>query len=501
MENETINLLEPRGEIPENQPTQRRGSRLYIGLVLFLITCIVGLAGYWHYSEAAWAQNPFSNSKTLHPDKPWFLTTVKNFIFSPKNVLTGQEDDRINILLLGIGGSGHDGAYLSDTNIILSLKPSTHEIAMVSVPRDLAVKIDQHGYRRINEANSYGEAKDPGNGGEYARKIFAETFGVDIPYYVRVDFKAFVEVVDTVGGITVDVPRAFVDTSYPGANDAYQTVRFEPGIQTMDGARALIYARSRHGNNGEGSDFARARRQQQVILAVKEKILSFGTYTNPATVKNLIDSLAANVKTNLDLSQIIYLGNFAKETSKDTVKTLVLDDSPTGFLKPTIGSTGAYLLAPKTGSFENINTAIQTIFDPVPAAGALTTHPKPVIPPAPAVTAALPSARIEIQNGTWQAGLAARAKKAAESEGLSIASYGNSALRPIENTAIYVLNPSANKQIIDILAKIWHTEATTELPDWLKKAVAEAAADSSKPTPYKVTTDLLVVLGTDYQPE
>jgi LCP family protein required for cell wall assembly len=501
MDDSTINLLEPRDTTPLPQTPSGRGSRLYIAAVVFLIACIVGIIGYWRYSEAVWAKNPAYNSKTLQPDKPWFLQTIKNFIFSPNNVLVGQENDRINILLLGIGGSGHDGPYLSDTNIILSLKPSTHELAMVSIPRDLSVKINEYGYRKINDADAFGEAKQPGNGGEYARTIFASTFGLDIPYYVRVDFKAFVDMVNTVGGITVDVPKAFVDTSYPGPNDSYQTVRFEPGVQTMDGDRALIYARSRHGNNGEGSDFARARRQQQVILALKEKVLSFGTYTNPTVVKKLIDSLSSNVTTNLDLSQILYLGNFAKEADKSTIKNLVLDDSPTGFLKPTIGSTGAFLLVPKTGTFEAINAAIQNIFSnpgdtPLPTPQAK----KPASTSAPTTAPLAPSARIEIQNGTWMPGLATRAKKTAEEQGLSITSFGNSSVRPIEHTAIYILNPNADRQIIDSLAKICHTEATTELPDWLKTAVAASASDPTKAAPYKTTTDLLLILGTDYKP-
>jgi LCP family protein required for cell wall assembly len=362
-ENDTIHFIEEQPEENHLEPAPHRGSRIYLGLVIFLIACIIGLTGYWYYSEAMWAKNPAHDSKTLQPDKPWFLETVKNFIFSPSNVLSGQENDRINILLLGIGGSGHDGPYLSDTNIIVSIKPSTREVAMISIPRDLSAKINEYGYRKINDADAIGETKDPGNGGDYARKIFEQTFGMSIPYYIRVDFKAFIEMINTVGGVSITVPKSFVDTSYPGPNDSYQTVRFEAGPQEMDGDRALIFARSRHGNNGEGSDFARARRQQLVIEALKEKVLSFGTYTNPTTIKKLIDALSSNVRTNLDISQIIYLGNFAKDATSKNIKSLVLDDSPTSYLKSTIGQNGAYLLIPKTGSFDVINAAIAGIFD------------------------------------------------------------------------------------------------------------------------------------------
>jgi hypothetical protein len=125
---------------------------------------------------------------------------------------------------------------------------------------------------------------------------------------------------------------------------------------------------------------------------------------------------------------------------------------------------------------------------------------KPASTSAPTTAPLAPSARIEIQNGTWMPGLATRAKKTAEEQGLSITSFGNSSVRPIEHTAIYILNPNADRQIIDSLAKICHTEATTELPDWLKTAVAASASDPTKAAPYKTTTDLLLILGTDYKP-
>lgn len=115
---------------------------------------------------------------------------------------------------------------------------------MISVPRDLGVAIDGRGQRKINNANSFGEANEPGSGGEYARQIFAKTFNLDIPYYIRVDFKAFEEIINTVGGLTIDVKKAFVDNLYPGPNYSYAPISFEAGAQNMNGERALQYVRS-----------------------------------------------------------------------------------------------------------------------------------------------------------------------------------------------------------------------------------------------------------------
>ena len=328
---------------------------------------------------------------------------VKNFIFHSNNFLEGQSDDRINILLLGMGGVGHEGPFLTDTSIILSFQPSTRSVAMISVPRDLGVAIDGRGQRKINNANSFGEANEPGSGGEYARQIFAKTFNLDIPYYIRVDFKAFEEIINTVGGLTIDVKKAFVDNLYPGPNYSYAPISFEAGAQNMNGERALQYVRSRHGTNGENSDFARSKRQQQVLTALKSRLLSLGTYTNPVRIQQIINSLNTHVTTNLDFGQMMYLASEARSADGE-IKTLVLDNAPKGYLIPFTSPEGAWLLAPKTGNFDEINLAVKNIF----------ANPEEVKTLAPAPVAnkpVFPTAQIEIQNGTWRAGLASRIEK------------------------------------------------------------------------------------------
>ena len=115
------------------------------------------------------------------------------------------------------------------------------------------------------------------------------------------------------GGIKVDVERSFTDPLYPAPNNEYQTLTFDAGVQTMNGATALTFARSRHGNNGEGSDFARARRQQKIMLALKQKLLSFGTLANPVRINNVIDSLERHMTTNLEFSEIVSFMKLARE--------------------------------------------------------------------------------------------------------------------------------------------------------------------------------------------
>ncbi len=491
MDEQPPNLLKPQNY--PLTPPKRHGANRVLFLILGIL--ILGILIFRNYSMTKWPNSPADyDPVTLQPKKIGFLQTVKNIIFSSNNIITGQQEDRINILLLGIGGAGHDGPYLSDTNIILSIKPSTNQVAMVSVPRDLAVKINGHGIRKINNADAFGEAEQANNGGEYARKIFEQTFGMSIPYYTRVDFTAFTELINAVDGIIVNVERPFTDNSYPGPNDSYQTVSFEAGLQKMDGERALIFARSRHGSNGEGSDFARAKRQQLVLAAFKQKMLSVSTYLNPVTLQKVITSLSRHIITNMDFGQIMYLVGMAKKIDTEHIKTLVLDDSPNGFLMPSTGPDGAYLLSPKTGNYNEVNLAINNIFSATGTAPSKYTATPDKTTTTP-ISTIIPSAKIEIQNGTWHAGLAAIKKQELEKIGLPVSSVGNSAKRPINTTTIYIINTNVSSTIISTLINKLHAFATINLPEWLQSAYNEPATVSTTSTKYKPDTDILIILG------
>ena len=208
-----------------------------------------------------------------------FFSSFKSLVTSGDKELTGEEDDRINFLLLGIGGSGHAGPELTDTIMFGSYQPSTSEVGLLSIPRDLVVPIPEYGYRKINHVNAYGEVDDPGHGAEAAADVIGEVLDQEIHYTVKVDFDGFEELIDAIGGVDVYVDRGFVDYTYPTDDYLVQTVQFDEGWTHMNGDTALKYSRSRHGTNGEGSDFARAERQQKILVAVKEgagdKVLTF----------------------------------------------------------------------------------------------------------------------------------------------------------------------------------------------------------------------------------
>lgn len=502
----SVNLLSAGN--PPPAPTAKK---------ILLVIAAIAVLGITAYAGHTWAKRSGKllsyASGRLQAKPPTLLQSVTNFIFRIDNILQGQDQDRVNILLLGIGGPGHDGPYLTDTSILLSIKPSTREVALVSVPRDLAVKINGFGIRKINSADAFGEAKTPDSGGEYARQIFEQTFNIPIPYYIRVDFKAFQEVIDDVGGITVDVPRSFTDNLFPlpDPSTAYQTIHFDAGPRNFNGERTLDYVRSRHGDNGEGSDFARSRRQELVLAALKDKLLSFNTYSNPVLIKKIYDSITSHVLTNLDFSQMAYLASLAKDVTIN--RRIVLDSSYNGYLVNRTGDNGAFLLYPRTGNFDAINATIADIFNetlPSPTSTiAGVPQPPPNLPtPSASVAGAAPlvaasttqlySAKLEIQNGTWRVGLASRWRQTLTRQGFTVLTTGNTIIRPIATTAIYRLDPRADKTALAVLSQKFRAPILTDLPYWLKENYDNPATpDNEAGMKYDPDSDVLIILGQD----
>ncbi|MFH1946591.1 MAG: LCP family protein [Candidatus Magasanikbacteria bacterium] len=474
MEKRDINFLPT--EIHQEELIKTRSPRRTIFFIVLIIALVITVSSCvaMMLSEKPVPNDPLAyDPETLEPMEPnGFFKKVTHFVLNRSDKLNGEKDDRINILLLGMGGMGHDGPFLTDTIIIASIQPSSGKIAMLSIPRDLGVDIPNHGWYKINHANAFGEAEKRGTGGELAKKVIEETFDIPIHYYAQIDFTAFSEIIDEVGGVTVDVERSFIDNQYPAPNEEFQTISFEKGIQTMDGQTALIFARSRHGGNGEGSDFARARRQQKIIFALKEKLLSFATLANPLKINNIKNSLETHISTNLQFSDIMSLLRLAKELNTTKIITTVLDDSPDGFLQNSHSPNGAFILEPKTGNFTDINTMVANIFTNIPAQTDNTPDQT-----APAIS----SANIEIQNGTWVVGLASGIRKKLQDNGFIISSVGNTEIKPQPNSAIYKISPKANDTALRIQQEL-------DIP--IKQSLPTGVSPST-------STDVLIVIGDD----
>jgi len=224
------------------------------------------------------------------------------------SLLSKEGDSRINILLLGIGGPGHDGPNLTDTILLASVDPINDKAVLLSIPRDLWVKIPGYGTQKINAA--YADAVDNSKSktqagqqtdgiNELDKTLQPVLDGVKINYHVVLDFSAFKQMVDALGGVTVNVPETLYDPTIAWENHGNPYIA-RAGVQTFSGQQALLYARSRE----TSSDFARGERQRLLISAIKQKALSAGTFSNPFKISNLLDSLGQNVYTDFSASDI-----------------------------------------------------------------------------------------------------------------------------------------------------------------------------------------------------
>lgn len=255
----------------------------------------------------------------------------------------------MTILVMGVDKRRDEefGAWRTDTMIVVRIDPETHEAAMLSVPRDLYILLPDYGRgahgSRINTANVYGEISDyPGGGPALAKRTIYKNFGIEVDRYVMIDFDGFRKIVDHIGGITVDVPGKIVDTRYPTEDYGYMRVEFDAGVQHMDGDRALIYARTRHSD----SDFARAERQQQVIMAVRDKALSLGILPSltPANLVSLVDTVGNSVKTDLTLDEMWALAQVARDVEDGDISRGVVGPN---YIRPIINSDGSEVLLPR----------------------------------------------------------------------------------------------------------------------------------------------------------
>lgn len=241
-------------------------------------------------------------------------------------------EEVVNVLLVGTHSK------LTDTIMVASINPNKETVSLVSLPRDLYIA-----GRRINEIYfAYGIKS--------LQKEITEITGLEIDYYAIVDLKSFVQTVDLLGGITVDVQKAIYDYQYPTADKGYQVFSLDSGVQTLDGETALKYARSRKSTN----DFDRAKRQQQVIKALKDAVLKKNILGLQKEGVNLYNSIKSNVHTDIDVFSAL---NLLKEAQNYEIETGNVIDN-TNYLYSTISLGGAYILLPNDKSFDEIKAFV-----------------------------------------------------------------------------------------------------------------------------------------------
>jgi len=370
-----------------------------------------------------------------------FYGTVKDFVVhaqlgSPAlpNIEQGRSEnddlpdlasERVNILLLGTDKrSGDTGPSRTDTMIVLTVDSRTKTGGMLSIPRDVWVSIPGYSEGRINTAHFVGDRdRYPGGGPALAKKTVQYTLGVPIHYYVRVNFEGFERLVDAIGGITIDVKEAIHDTKFPDGSYGFMTVDIPAGLQHMNGKTALQYARTRHGS----SDFVRARRQQDVIKAVRDKMLSLDL---PLTrIPEMLRIVGDSVQTDLSLNEMYSLAKLAREVPLEGFKNAVIDESMT---TSQITPDGADVLIPNRAKIRDL---VNQIFDG-PAATTPAADEKELV--------AREAAKIEVQNGTKTAGLAQRVGDYLKGLGYSVIAYSNADRSDYASTVLIDYTAKAN---------------------------------------------------------
>ncbi len=291
-------------------------------------------------------------------------TVVSSAITNKRKELKGESEGRINILLLGISGENHPSRNLTDTIMIMSADTNQKKVSMLSLPRDLYANIPELSYSaKINTVYQYGLQNNEGT--EPVKKTVEEITGIPIHYFLILDFDGFKKIIDDIGGVNIMVERDIYDPRYPGPNYSYETFEIKKGLRHMDGETALKYARERH-NDPQG-DFGRARRQQQVIQAVKNRVFSLQTFLNVFTLNNLLDTLEQNLKTNIQLNEIESFINLAKVVDSQNITNEVVDawnkDSLLKVSHINTGSARMFILIPRVGNFSEVQELAQNIFN------------------------------------------------------------------------------------------------------------------------------------------
>lgn len=324
-------------------------------ICLFLFIGVAALGKYW------WQRN-----------RPNDLPNLQQYIqaFTDPAAAIADYQGRTNILILGIGGGSHPGANLTDSMMFASYDPETQDLVMIPIPRDIWVPSLR---AKINTAYHYGEIQDGLTGGfTLAKSSVSEILDQPVHYTLLLDFAGFEKLIDTLGGIEINVEQAFTDPKYPipGRETAepesarYETLTFESGIQTMDGSRALKYVRSRNASGLQGTDLARSQRQRQVLLAIKDKLISTNILLNPTKLNDIRQTIGESFKTDLPDETYPALLRMAPQIRTLSIRSAILpvylandlgSASPSAalFINPPISAThdNQWVLAPANNTY------------------------------------------------------------------------------------------------------------------------------------------------------
>jgi LCP family protein required for cell wall assembly len=399
---------------------------LWSGLLLgLLLTIFVTAFAYVAYLFLAWGQTAIAQA----PDLPALAlpkivraasaesiqqSDGSPSLFQPLELraqdVPAQDVGRTTVLIMGLDVRPNARALRADSLIVLTINPQTNSAGMLSIPRDLAVRDPMTGETvKVNTIYGLGEIRGyQGGGPEYMRQTLSELTGYPIDYHVTVNFDGFRQIIDLINGIDIDVPRDIVDDEYPTEDYGIEKLFIPKGRQHMDGELALKYARTRHVD----SDYGRAARQQQVIMAIKDRITEPGQMAALLPrIPGLAIAMANSVQTNMPVERAIALARALDKASLDNVTRVVID-SKMG--KVTDDPKWGYLLTP---DMNKVRAAAEAIFADAPGGPSSEETARQAI--------MAEAARIIVLNGTQEKALAAKTQTKLITSGFNVINVGN----------------------------------------------------------------------------
>lgn len=467
-----------RGRRSRSQNTERKGNffkrtnwKKVVKRTAAVSAVFLLLAGGW----MGWKL--FSNSgKVFGGD-----SNILGFLNATK--LKGEDKGRVNFLLAGVSTDdpGHGGANLTDSVMLVSIDTVNKKAFMLSIPRDLWVEIPEYGHSKINAANAYGDEDKysqpgyPEGGMGLLSQVVSENFEMPIHYYAKINYTAFRDAVNAVGGITLNIqsddPRGLYDPNISKADNG--PLKLPNGVQQLDGQTALNLARARgnptpdghYGYGFEQSDFTRTKHQRMMLLALKDKVASGGVITNPLKIGQLFDVVGKNMKTDLQPSEVRRIYDLSKQIKSSDIQSLSLNDA-----------NGVNLLA----SYRTPDGASALI----PAAGvddfsAINQYLKKAMSSDPVVHEA---ASIVILNGGDITGLATKYSNILNGKGLNVVAVGDA---PRQTGANVIIDQTTNNSKPGTKARLQQL-----FPGSTVKS--QTASTSGYPS-----ADFIIVLGTN----
>lgn len=348
---------------------------------------------------------------------------------------------RVTVLVMGLDYNdwrAGEGPPRTDTMILLTIDPLSNTAGMLSIPRDMWVSIPGFDYGKINTAYQLGESfKVPGGGPALAMSTVEHLIGVPIQYYAQIDFNVFVEFIDEVHGVKLDVANEIYVDIY---DDDKGKIRIKPGVQVLPGTHALAYARAR---NTEGADFDRAQRQQQVIMAIRDRVIDPKILAELfQNAPNLYSRFSSGINTNLSLDEVMKLGWLAMQIPSDQIYKGIIGEKQINFGK---SPDGLDVLKPLP---DQIRLLRDEIFAP---SGSIS----PIIASDadPQTLMAEEAAQIIILNGTFTIGLASQTSEYFQSLGANVIGTNDASDKPYPYTTIYdhTGNPYTLQYLVELM--------------------------------------------------